>query len=65
MINIALSKTMGTLESGSRSGSGSVSRGGEPISRGSMHKFTTLQARQSNLNYKWKQEERNEVCKKV
>ena len=41
-----LSKTIGTLESGSRSG--------EPIPRGPMDKFTTSQPRQSTLNSKWK-----------
>ena len=49
-----LSKTMRTLGSGSGSGSGSrsVNRGGEPIPRGPMDKFTTSQARQSTLNSK-------------
>ncbi|XP_059598128.1 uncharacterized protein LOC104881306 [Vitis vinifera] len=56
----ALSKTIGTLGSGS----GSVSGSGEPIPRGPMDKFTTSQPRQSTLNSKWKQEERKEVCRK-
>ena len=58
-----LSKTIGTLESGS--GSGSVSGSGEPIPRGPMDKFTTSQPRQTTLNSKWKQEERKEVCRKI
>ncbi|XP_019080698.2 uncharacterized protein LOC109123935 [Vitis vinifera] len=53
----ALSKTIGTLGSGSGSG--------EPIPRGPMDKFTTSQPRQSTLNSKWKQEERKEVCRKI
>ncbi|RVX11573.1 hypothetical protein CK203_015897 [Vitis vinifera] len=57
----ALSKTIGTLGSGS----GSVSGSGEPIPRGPMDKFTTSQPRQSTLNSKWKQEERKEVCRKI
>ncbi|RVW72655.1 hypothetical protein CK203_056576 [Vitis vinifera] len=57
----ALSKTIGTLGSGS----GSVSGSGEPIPRGPMDKFTTSQPRQSKLNSKWKQEERKEVCRKI
>ncbi|RVW96149.1 hypothetical protein CK203_037756 [Vitis vinifera] len=61
----ALSKTIGTLESGSGSGSGSVSGSGEPIPRGPMDKFTTSQPRQTTLNSKWKQEERKEVCRKI
>ena len=60
-----LSKIMGTLGSGSRSGSGSVSGGGEHIPRGPMDKFTTSQARQSTLNSKWRQEKRKEVCRKI
>ena len=48
----ALSKTIGTLGSGS----GSVSGSGEPIPRWPMDKFTTSQPRQSTLNSKWKQE---------
>ncbi|RVW66255.1 hypothetical protein CK203_066503 [Vitis vinifera] len=59
----ALSKTIGTLGSGS--GSRSVSGSGEPIPRGPMDKFTTSQPRQSTLNSKWKQEERKEVCRKI
>ncbi|RVW73316.1 hypothetical protein CK203_050419 [Vitis vinifera] len=51
----ALSKTIGTLGSGSA----------EPIPRGPMDKFTTSQPRQSTLNSKWKQEERKEVCRKI
>ena len=48
------SKTMGTLwnENESKSGSVSVSGSGEPIPRGPMDKFTTLQPRQSTLNSK-------------
>ncbi|RVX08178.1 hypothetical protein CK203_017670 [Vitis vinifera] len=61
----ALSKTIGTLGSGSGSRSGSVSGSGEPIPRGPMDKFTTSQPRQSTLNSKWKQEERKEVCRKI
>ncbi|KAL6318501.1 hypothetical protein AAG906_000579 [Vitis piasezkii] len=57
----ALSKTIGTLGSGS----GSVSGSGEPIPRGPMDKFTTSQPRQTTLNSKWKQEERKEVCRKI
>ncbi|RVW92081.1 hypothetical protein CK203_037088 [Vitis vinifera] len=57
----ALSKTIGTLGSGS----GSVSGSGEPIPRGPMDKFTTSQPRQSTLNSKWKQEETKEVCRKI
>ncbi|RVW97934.1 hypothetical protein CK203_021220 [Vitis vinifera] len=49
----ALSKTIGTLGSGNGSG--------EPIPRGPMDKFTTSQPRQSTLNSKWKQEEREEM----
>ncbi|KAL6314581.1 hypothetical protein AAG906_026921 [Vitis piasezkii] len=56
-----LSKTIGTLGSGS----GSVSGSGEPIPRGPMDKFTTSQPRQSTLNSKWKQEERKEICCKL
>ena len=41
-----LSKTIGTLGSGSGSG--------EPIPRGPMDKFTISQPRQSTLNSKWK-----------
>ena len=52
MHDSALSKTIGTL------GSGSESRSGEPIPRGPMDKFTTSQPRQSTLNSKWKQKER-------
>ncbi|RVW84750.1 hypothetical protein CK203_046693 [Vitis vinifera] len=59
----ALSKTIGTLGSGS--GSGSVSGSGESIPRGPMDKFTISQPRQSTLNSKWKQEERKEVCRKI
>ena len=40
----ALSKTIGTLGSGSR----------EPIPKGPVDKFITLQHRQSTLNSKWK-----------
>ena len=58
-----LFKTMGTLGSGS--GSGSISGGGEPIPRGPMDKFITSQDRQSTLNSKWKQEERKKVCRKI
>ncbi|RVW35015.1 hypothetical protein CK203_079876 [Vitis vinifera] len=65
----ALSKTIGTLGSGSGSGVGSgvgsVSGSGEPIPRGPMDKFTISQPRQSTLNSKWKQEERKEVCRKI
>ena len=57
----ALSKTIGTLGSGS----GSVSGSGEPIPRGPMDKFTTSQPRQTTLNSKWKQEEMKEVCRKI
>ena len=50
------SKTMGTLRNGNESKSGSVSvsvsGSGEPIPRGPMDKFTTLQPRQSTLNSK-------------
>ena len=54
------SKTMGTLQNGNESKSGSVSvsvsvsgsGSGEPIPRGPMDKFTTLQPRQSTLNSK-------------
>ena len=46
----ALSKTIGTLRSGSVSESGS----GEPIPRRPMDKFTTSQPRQTTLNSKWK-----------
>ena len=62
-----LSKTTGTLGSRnkSRSESGSVSGGEEPIPRGPMDKFTISQAKQSTLNSKWKQEERKEVCRKI
>ena len=54
-----LSKTIGTLGSGSESGSG------EPIPRGPMDKFTISQPRKSTLNSKWKQEERKCVEKLV
>ena len=60
-----LSKTTRTLGSGSGSGSGSVNGGGEPIPRGPMDKFNTSQARQSTLNYEWKQEERKECVEKL
>ena len=30
-----------------------------------MDKFTTSLARQSTLNFKWKQKERKEVCRKI
>ncbi|KAJ9698985.1 hypothetical protein PVL29_007853 [Vitis rotundifolia] len=49
----ALSKTIGTLGSGS--GSGSVNGSSEPIPRGPMDKFTTSQPRQK----------RKEVCRKI
>ena len=60
-----LYKITRTLGSGSGSGSWSVSGGGEPIPRGPMDKFTTSQAGQSALNFKWKQEEMKEVCRKI
>ena len=61
-----LSKTIGTLGSWSRrSGSRSVSGGGEPIPREPIDKFTTSQVRQSTSNSKWKQKERKYVKKLV
>ena len=52
----AFSKTMGTLRSGSgsgsESGSGSLYGNGEPIPRGPMDKFVISQPRQSTFNSK-------------
>ena len=61
----ALSKTIGTLRSGSGCGSESISDNGEPIPREPMDKFTTSQLGQSTLNSQWKQEEKKEVCRKI
>ena len=46
----ALSKTIGTLRSGSGCESESISDNGEPIPREPMDKFTTSQPGQSTLN---------------
>ena len=51
----AFFKTIGALGNGS----------GEPIPRGPINNFTISQPKQNTLNSKWKQEEKNEVCRKI
>ena len=59
MHDSALRKTMGTL------GCGSGSESGELVPKGPMDKFIPSQSRQNTLNSKWKQEKKNEVCRKI